>query len=54
MAACRNRHADVVKVLIAANANLMIKDENGETALDHAKRAGDAEIVKLLQEAGGQ
>jgi ankyrin repeat protein len=43
-----------VKVLIAAKADLTIKDENGETALDHAKRAGDPEIIKLLQQASAQ
>jgi ankyrin repeat protein len=53
MAACRNRHPDVVKVLLAANADPAIKDENGETALDHAKRAGDQESVALLQKAVG-
>jgi ankyrin repeat protein len=51
MAACRNRHPDVVKVLLAANADQTIKDENGETALDHAKRAGDQESISLLQNA---
>jgi uncharacterized protein len=37
-------------VLLAANADPAIKDENGETALDHAKRAQANDIVKLLEE----
>jgi ankyrin repeat protein len=53
MAACRNRHTAVVKVLIAANADLNAKDENGDTALDHAKRAGAQDIVSMLVQMGG-
>ena len=43
-----------IKLLLASNADPAIKDENGETALDHAKRAQAADIVKILEEAPGK
>ena len=52
MAACRNRQAPMVKLLLASGADAALKDENGETAIDHAKRAGEQAIVEMLQ--GGQ
>ena len=50
MAAVENR-IDIVKILIAANANLNLQNENGTTALMWAAMSGQ-EIVKFLIDAG--
>jgi uncharacterized protein len=44
----RNQYK-VVKLLVDHKANKEIRDKNGLTALDHAKRLGYNDIVKLLQ-----
>jgi ankyrin repeat protein len=54
MTACRDRNTPMVKLLLANKADVTIKDENGETALDHAKRADAQDIVALLQQAGAK
>lgn len=43
-----NQH-EIVKLLVKHNANKEIRDKNGLTAIDHAKRLGYNDIVKLLQ-----
>jgi ankyrin repeat protein len=52
MWAAGQRHADVVKALIAARADLNAHSKQGFTALHFAARAGDQESVKLLLAAG--
>lgn len=47
-----NNEIGAVKALIAAKADLNIRDASGRTALRHAKQAGNFEIAKLLTEAG--
>jgi ankyrin repeat protein len=54
MTACRGCNTPMVKLLLANKADVTIKDENGETALDHAKRADARDIVALLQQAGAK
>lgn len=44
----RNQYK-IVKLLVDHKANKEIRDKNGLTALDHAKRLGYNDIVKLLQ-----
>lgn len=47
-------HQQVVKVLIAAGADLNIGDKDGITALQHAKNRGYKAIVEMLQQAGAK
>jgi uncharacterized protein len=53
MKAARIGAADAVRVLIAAKADLNATDYSGHTALWHADNARKRQVVKLLQEAGG-
>jgi len=41
---------DSIKFLVEKNADLTLKDSEGRTALDYAKRRGNLEIVDLLSE----
>ena len=50
--AAREGEVDVVKVLLAAGADVEAKDEDGRTALHRAARAGHGDIVKVLIEGG--
>jgi uncharacterized protein len=52
MWAVAERHADVVKALIAAHADLKAHTKEGSTALHFAARTGDQESVRLLLAAG--
>lgn len=47
-------HQQVVKMLIAAGADLNIGDKEGITALQHAKSRGYKAIVDMLVQAGGK
>ena len=47
-------HADIVRLLLAAGADLAPKDMDGETALMTAQRRGHVAIVQLLQDAGAR
>ena len=51
MHAAKKGFLDVAKVLFNGGANVRIKDKNGRTALDYAKRIGHPELVSLLQKA---
>jgi ankyrin repeat protein len=44
----------IVKILIDAKADLNIKNKNGETALDIAKKKGYTEIFKLIELQGSK
>ena len=44
--------ADVLKVLLAAGADINMQDVDGETALTYAVSNGRAEIAQLLVDAG--
>jgi len=54
MAACRNRNFDMVNLLLGYKADLQAKDENGETALVHAKRTAEKKVIDLLLSAGAK
>lgn len=43
------RHAEIVRLLLAAGAKNDIGDKTGVTALEHAKRKGQSEIVRILE-----
>ena len=47
-------HTEIVKMLVAAKANVNIADKDGVTPLAHAKKKGYAEIVKILEGAGAK
>lgn len=46
--AAQNGHAGVVRVLLAHDADTVIKDRDGRTALDLARDKGHAAVVALL------
>jgi len=52
--ACAGDHTLVASLLIAAGADVHAKQDSGHTALDSARRNGNAEIVQLLEAAGAQ
>ena len=52
MWASDNAHRDIVKALIAADADLNLKDKVGKTALMGASARAHTGIVNLLKEAG--
>lgn len=41
--------ADVVRVLLQHDANRAMRDDDGDTATDHARNSGHVEIVRLLE-----
>jgi len=51
-AASRNRHADVVQLLLEKEADTEVADSNRKTVLYIASRRGHANIVQLLLEKG--
>lgn len=48
------RHVEVTKLVLAGGANPNIADKDGVSPLTHAKRKGQAEVAKLIAEAGGK
>lgn len=51
MRAAWNGHADVVQVLLQRRADPNLRDRNGQTALDYARRSRQPETIRLLQAA---
>ncbi|MCO5195624.1 MAG: alpha/beta fold hydrolase [Anaerolineae bacterium] len=45
------RHTEVVRLLVEAGADVHLADSNGQTPLEHARRRGFEQIVKILEEA---
>jgi len=54
MIAVIHGHADAVKTLLDAGADVNAEDENGGTALMHGARRGHTEIVDMLKQAGAR
>lgn len=52
LAAARTGHANTVKDMIAAGANVNVKDEHGNTPLLEAARNGHDDVVRALLAAG--
>jgi ankyrin repeat protein len=52
--ACAGDHPLVASLLIAAGADVHAKQDSGHTALDSARRNGNAEIVEVLVTAGAR
>jgi uncharacterized protein len=48
------RQAEVVRLLLAAGADVNLPDKDGVTPLAHARRRGFSQIAGLLQNAGGR
>ena len=48
MAACRDGHLEIVKLLADNGADINAKNNNGGTALMFASHAGKLEVVKFL------
>lgn len=49
-----HENLEKIRLLIQAGANVNAKDNNGNTALSLAQKAGNTEIIKLLIEAGAK
>jgi uncharacterized protein len=47
-------HIEIVRLLVAAGANVNIADRDGVSALAHAKRRGYSEMVRVLSAAAAQ
>jgi ankyrin repeat protein len=47
-------YADVVRLLLAAGAEVNTANKNGETALAYAFEFGHTEVVQLLKAAGAR
>jgi len=46
------RHQEIVRILLAAEADPAIEDREGVTALEHARSKGQSEVVAILEAAG--
>ena len=47
-------HTEIVKMLVAAKANVNLADKDGVSPLAHARKRGFADIVKILEAAGAK
>lgn len=47
-------HTEVVRLLVAAGANVNLPDGQGQSPLSHARRRGYAEMVAILERAGAR
>ncbi len=52
--ACAGDQTLVASLLIAAGADVNARQDGGHTALDSARRNGNAELIHLLETAGAQ
>ena len=48
------RHQEVTRLVLAAGADPNIADKDGVRPLTHARRRGQAEVARLIAEAGGR
>ena len=49
-----SRHIDIVRLLVDAKADVNLADREGVTALEHARRKGQAEVARVLAVAGAR
>ena len=47
-------HTEIVRLLVAAGANVNIADREGVTPLAHARKSGYSAMVRILSEAGAR
>jgi len=47
-------HAEIVRLLVAAGANVHIRDRDGVTPLGHARQRGYGGIIRILEAAGAR
>lgn len=47
------KHVEILKILLKAGADPGIKDKDGVSALNHARKRGYAEMVSVLEAEGG-
>ena len=47
-------HREIVRLLVAAGANVNLADRDGVTPLTHARRRGFSDMVKMIAAAGGR
>jgi uncharacterized protein len=48
-----DRHADTLRALVEAGANVNLADRNGQTPLSLARSGGHREMAVIFQTAGG-
>jgi hypothetical protein len=48
------RHVEIVRLLIAHEANVNLADKNGVTPLQHARQKGQTAVIRLLEAAGAR
>ena len=48
------RHTEIVRMLVAAGANVNLPDRDGVTPLAHARQRGYTEMMRILQAAGAR
>lgn len=48
------RHTEIVRLLVAAGANVNLPDRDGVTPLFHARQRGYTEMVRILEGAGAR
>jgi ankyrin repeat protein len=54
MLAVERGHLDSVRALLEHGADVNLRDDQGSTALEHAKKQGRDELVRLLENAGAR
>jgi ankyrin repeat protein len=47
-------HVDITRLVLAAGADANISDKQGVTPLAHARQRGQAEVARLIAQAGGR
>jgi ankyrin repeat protein len=47
-------HTEIVRLLVAAGANVNIADRDGVTPLSHARKSGYSEMARILVAAGAR
>lgn len=48
------KHVEATRLVLAAGANPNLADRNGVTPLAHARSRNQAEVAKLIEDAGGR
>jgi ankyrin repeat protein len=48
------KHTEIVRLLVAAGANVNVPDRDGVTPLGHARQRGYADMVRILEAAGAK